>query len=64
MIKYIERKPPEYNGDPEKSICEIIDYLEYLRVNLNWILDNYGKRLVQETPLPNNATVTQEGGGE
>lgn len=68
-VKYIQREPPTYNGDPSAAAQDIIDYLEYLRENLNFILNTYAQRLAAAdnvagneyaTPYPNIITEPPE----
>lgn len=64
ITKQLDRRPPTYNGVPEESIREILEYLEYMRQNINLILNAYGKRLTPAETLANNAGVTIDGGGD
>lgn len=65
MTRQLDRRPPTYHGDPEESIREILEYLEYMRQNINLILNAYGKRLTPSQTMANNAGATEiyNGGG-
>ena len=38
MAKYIDRTPPAATGDTKRDVQEILDYLNYLREQINYIL--------------------------
>ena len=45
MAKYIQRRPPEMKEDLRETMRETLNYLEYMKDQLNWILNVYGNRL-------------------
>lgn len=54
MAKYIQRRPPEMKEDTRETLRETLEYLDYLKDQLNWILDVYGKRLASAPEISGN----------